>query len=420
MSDAAESPGSAMPPWMGDVLHERAVVEIAALSRKIRKRRLVAFFGRMEFSDNSKYTFLRAVARERNYDVVWVAPNQDLATRLAQAGLPVLDLTADADRAVSTLLHAAVAIFCVNPNESTGWERVLSAAVDGARKVQLWHGVSAKHLVLQLVDHLTPLDVRLREPWELNTRADYVLSTSEELDGYWREVFGCRSLIRGGLPRNELLRRDPVEWELLGAELPDVAARALAKPGRPKVLIVPTWQRHTHLTLTSRGLLAEMSSWAQARGADIFLKLHPVYTNAVTFDRPTFGPGCYVLASGVDIYPWLRLFDALVTDYSSIMFDFLLTGKPVARLDLPPGSHESFEPDFTLVPGGVDFAYTFTSTTLRRTFDTMLSRDTLGPARAAAAARLFPTDPGSACDDVLDVVDNLVEEAVADDWVVVN
>jgi hypothetical protein len=102
------------------------------------------------------------------------------------------------------------------------------------------------------------------------------------------------------------------------------------------------------------------------------------------------------------------------------MFDFLLTGRPVARLDLPPGFPEPFEPDFSLVPGGVDFAYTFTQATLRRTFDAMLHRDVLAPARAAAARRLFTTDPASACDDVLAVIDTLVEEAVDEDWVVVN
>jgi CDP-glycerol glycerophosphotransferase len=44
--------------------------------------------------------------------------------------------------------------------------------------------------------------------------------------------------------------------------------------------------------------------------------------------------GLYLLDPGTDVYPWLNRFDALVTDYSSIMFDFLLTGRPVLRLRL--------------------------------------------------------------------------------------
>lgn len=403
-----------------DLAYERALVEVERLSRAMRKRPLVVFFGRLDFSDNSKYAYLAAVARERDYDVLWATPSPALVERLTEAGLPVLDLAADPEAAVSTLLRAAVAVQCVNMNESTRFQRVFAAAVAGATQVQLWHGVSAKHLVLQLIGHLPVLDPALRETWTLNTRADLVLSTSEELDGYWREVFGCRRLLRAGLPRNEVLTRAPSQNELIGAELPAAASSALLRPGRRKLLVVPTWQRTSAVTLTDANTLGQIGLWAQSAKVDLFLKLHPMYAASFAMDKDTFGPNCYILPPGADVYPWLRLFDGLVTDYSSIMFDFLLTGRPVARLDLARGDLHTFEPDFSLVPGGVDFAYAFTPATVRTVLDRMFRTDPLAPARAAAAARLFPTDSGSACDDVLAVIDDLVAEAAAPDWVVVN
>jgi len=427
---AAES----APPWMQDLLAERAALEIEAISRRMVKERLVVFFGRSTFSDNTKYVFLRALARGRDYDVVWATPHRRLAQELTLAGLPAFDLSADRDASLAVLLRAAVAVFCVNPLESTGGDHLLPAALDGAEKVQLWHGVSAKRLVLQLVGHLNVTLPSMRQPWELTSRADLVLSTGEELDRFWRAVFGTRQLVRAGLPRNEVLLREPRPEELTGAMMPSDVMTALTSPARRKILLMPTWQRHADPALTADairgigGIGAEFRAWGAARGVDIFVKQHPVYAGQAGPAAPTgatggTGPGLYVIDAGVDVYPWLRCFDALVTDYSSVMFDFLLTGRPVGRLDVDRG--RTFEPDFSLVPGGVGFAHTLTLGAIGPALDAMIDRagldgDPLAPARAAAATRLLGTRPASACDDVLDVVDDLVERRTAQDWLVVN
>lgn len=51
------------------------------------------------------------------------------------------------------------------------------------------------------------------------SRADYVLSTAEILNPYWREVFGCDNIINASYPRNEVLLRKITPLELLGANL---------------------------------------------------------------------------------------------------------------------------------------------------------------------------------------------------------
>ena len=129
--------------------------------------------------------------------------------------------------------------------------------------------------------------------------------------------------------------------------------------------------------------------------------------------------GLYLLPGGLDVYPWLNRFDALITDYSSLMFDFMLTGKPVMRLELAPGEHQNFEPDYSLIPPG-EFAHVYTPDTLEKTIDAALGRDGMQAAREAMVAQLFETDPLAATDTLLALIGRWVDAATADDYTVIS
>ena len=370
------------------------------------------FFGRSTFADNTKYLYLSALARERNYEVYWCTPHDSLASQLNEAGLPCLHLAANVDLSIDTLLHAAVAVFCVNPNESLRGSFALTACLDGAKKLQLWHGVSVKHLLLTLIPHLSVRELVNRRAWEFASRADYVLSTTATFDAYWRNVFGCKTLVRAGFPRNEVILRGATKHELIGCELPD-SMRALLAGSQKKVLVVPTWQRERPTWLTSEECLVRMSQLGQTKGITFFVKAHPTY-QATGGDTHEIG-GLQILNAGVDVYPLMSSFDALVTDYSSIQFDFLLTGKPVLSMDLKPGEHQSFEPDWSLVPD-VDFRYRFTCQNFDARLHEALHADSMVEARREMCSRIFETDPCEASAALLRLIGRLVKEATADDF----
>ncbi len=147
---------------------------------------------------------------------------------------------------------------------------------------------------------------------------------------------------------------------------------------------------------------------------NFFFKMHPTYF-AQNVDTSKKAEGFYLLNPGTDTYPLMSRFDLLLTDYSSIMFDFLLTGKPVLGLDLRPDEHQRFEPDFSLVPD-VGFRHKFTQVDFEPKLRTALYEDDLAPQRAEMIDRIFETDPALASEQLLRLIDRLVDAAVADDF----
>ncbi|MFT3821570.1 MAG: CDP-glycerol glycerophosphotransferase family protein [Rubrivivax sp.] len=387
-----------------------------ALSRRMRKRPLVLFFGREAFSDNTKYLYLRALAEPRGYEVAWCTPHAAMARQLQAQGLPCLLLTqADQNAVIATLLDAAVAVFTMNPLESVGQVMPLLGCLAGAQQVQLWHGISVKRLNLQLLRHLPAGNGDLRQYWLANARADHVLSTASAFDAYWREVFGCRSLLRAGQPRNEVLVRPAEGLEWLGSELPPRSEAVLAA-GAPAVLVVPTWQRGKATELSDGDFLVRALHFARETGVQVFYKAHPAYASQWNMNKDEVD-GLHFIGPGVDLYPLLPRFSALVTDYSSILFDFLLTGAPVLTLDLQPGEHHSFEPDWSLVPPGLA-RRGFRGDGFGPALADVLCDDADRAARAAYARQIFETDPAAACAQLLQVIDRLVERSQQPDHAV--
>lgn len=387
--------------------------EFSELSRKLKKRPLVLFFGRSTFADNSKYLFLRAAAQPRGYDVVWCTINSELAAQLHAQNLPCLQLDQDIDLTLDLLLHAAVAVFTLNPLESVAMSQPMLGCLAGAKQLQLWHGVSVKKLTLQLLGYLGARSADVRPYWLSSIRADHVLSTASHFDGYWREVFGCRHLVRAGMPRNEVLLRPASALEHIGAELPE-RTRAAIESGRPAILVVPTWQRGKWTELSGSAFIAHAVKFAREHKANIFFKAHPTYFGHWK-QKDQEVEGLHMIDPGQDVYPWMSRFSALVTDYSSIMFDFLLTGKPVLTLDLQPGEHQSFEPDYSLVPEG-DFRILYSTETFSARLKRALFDDTQRDARLAYARQVFESDPLTASDDLLQLLDQLVDQTQRPDF----
>lgn len=374
--------------------------ELEELSRKTYKRPLVLFFGRNTFSDNTKYLYLEAVRSLSDCDVVWCTANPALAAQLTAHGLPCLDMTADQAVTTRELLQCSVAVFCENMLSAFHFNPALAGALAGAQKIQLWHGISVKHLDLMLLPHANVLDSAWRRTIRYAARPDLFLSTSSQLDSFWVRAHGGAQLVRAGQPRNVVLFRDPTAQELIGAELPPAQQAILDAPAKRRMLVAPTWKRGQGLFTSTAEFHRRLTAWARANDTVVFLKAHPFMAAA---ERPATVPGVFeVLDATVDMYPWLARFDAIVTDYSSIMFDFLLTGRPVFTYEQPSPAF-AFEPDWSLIPP-TPFRYAFDERTMEAVLDANIETHPLAASQQQLASELYETDPLAASDELLRVI----------------
>jgi CDP-glycerol glycerophosphotransferase (TagB/SpsB family) len=255
-----------------------------------------------------------------------------------------------------------------------------------------------KHLDLMLIEPLDIREAQFRRQLRFATRVDYFLSTSSHLDAFWLNAFGCTNLVRAGQPRNAVVVRPPTAAEMIGAELPPAQVALLEAPGRRKLLLAPTWQRGKPLYIWTQPFFDRLAKWAAANGATVFVKLHPFLMRAGM--PANLGEHVIFLNAGVDIYPWMAKFDAMITDYSSIMFDFLLLNRPIFTFNSRTQVEWGFEPDYSLIPEGT-FRYEFDATNFESVLEKNLADHPLHREQRAMRAALFETDPTQACEDLL-------------------
>lgn len=156
--------------------------------------------------------------------------------------------------------------------------------------------------------------------------ADYILCPNEFtkdcfLEDYMLSNFAKGKLLMAGYPRNEILQR---------TELYESIRKQLGVEDKQVIAYLPTWRNNTKeqtKQIRSENLNALLKQWDEALTEQqvVFMNQHPINKLPIDFSEYThikpFPRG--------SVYENLMAADVLVTDYSSVMFDYLLTGKKV-------------------------------------------------------------------------------------------
>lgn len=377
----AESEIFSSPAWL-----LRSVERIA---RAKRKEKLIVFFGRDSFSDNTKYLFLYALEHLKEYECVWCTRSAELEKRLLDAGLPVFNIEKNAPGKVITfLMRAQCAVFCSNFLDALGAATYLEA-LRGAELVQLWHGISIKRLDLMLMQGKDDFPVNFQQQWLGVIDAGSVLSPSSREDGFWAQAFGKTPLIRAGYPRNEVLLREATGYELIdAAKLADAAMQA-----RPLVLFAPTHALSGNRAVDLNRVIPLLLRFTRSMGGHLVIKPHPFQEICIN-DVGDITK----LPADADIYPILNRMDILVTDHSSIFIDYLLLDRPVVLLKTMSKLEEDvflYEPERYRCA-----AYAANEDNLYEVLQKAYESDSMQLIRQEVASLAFETDPATACSDI--------------------
>jgi CDP-glycerol glycerophosphotransferase len=193
--------------------------------------------------------------------------------------------------------------------------------------VQMWHGTP-----LKLIGHderahsYTGAQAHLRRMDRDVAKWDYLVSPSPACSEMFRSAFGFEGEIwETGYPRNDVLRSPDAD-----AKRADVRRRLGIPPDSLAVLHAPTWrddERGDDGGFRQSVMLdADLLGAALPAGSRLLLRLHRNVT-----ERPTSAQRDFVLdvSDHPDIADLYLAADVLVSDYSSAVYDFAVTGKPI-------------------------------------------------------------------------------------------
>lgn len=295
------------------------------------------------FEGNTKYLFL-GLQREAEIRPVWISKADSTVRELRENGFEAH--RADSFRGRLTTLRAGVVFVTGTMTDLPLWP------TGGANVVQLWHGVPLKRIA---ADAPSFEEFAVRERLRLlytYRQFDALTLTASGLGDSFRSAFRIEpDLPVTGYPRNDALFHE-IPDEGVGQ---DERAREIREDTDAERLVVylPTY-REDDTNPADHVDFGRLDRFLAERDAAMLVKFHP-------FSDPGFDPErfecLHVLPVGFDVYPLLRETDALVTDYSSVYFDYLLLDRPVVfyaydreRYGESPGFYFEYE---EVTPGPV-------------------------------------------------------------------
>lgn len=300
------------------------ILLVYPLSKLIPRDRLLWVFGAPNgrFEGNAKYLFLWLNQEGHRPAPVWVTSNASLAARLRQSGFQAY--RSSSLRGLFSAARGGVTF--VNDNTSD----VHFSLCNGTTVFNLWHGVGLKN-VLHGTKVGSSARLRRRSPNFLQRvrsirrlqRPDWVLSTSPEMsESFFARCFGLRP---ERAPALGYPRLDPhVDRRLQETALALEDYSALdTREGQRLILYAPTL-RESGADFLGQALpdLRRLSNALSRQDALLFVKLHPKMAAGNRVTRP-LPANIALLPDEMDLYPVLEKFDALVTDYSSLFFDYI-------------------------------------------------------------------------------------------------
>ena len=182
------------------------------------------------------------------------------------------------------------------------------------------------------------------------------------------------------------LDRDAFWRHLERTEPAEVVTFARSLPRYDKVVLYMPTYRDTHEDfIAASGIdFARLDEAMREQNALFIFKLHP-WTKLALPDADRY-PNLRFAPRASDVYPYLPLTDVLVTDYSSVYFDFLLLGRPVVLFAFDQERYEAQDRDLIL-----DYD-TYMPGPRAQTFDALLallSDELPAEPRQAEVRRLF-------------------------------
>jgi CDP-glycerol glycerophosphotransferase len=192
----------------------------------------------------------------------------------------------------------------------------------GQLYIQTWHGTPLKRLGRDIVD-VVPTGSYLKMMDREATYWDYLISPSAYCTELFPGTFGYTgTILETGYPRNDFLVAKSQKRDLIRRSL------GINDPNQLVVLYAPTWRDYQR---TATGNWKPVNFLNGNLGEKVTV-LYRGHTNTHQAHSQQVAKGAIDVTKYKNVAELYLAADVLVTDYSSSMFDFSVTGKPMIFL----------------------------------------------------------------------------------------
>jgi len=198
----------------------------------------------------------------------------------------------------------------------------------GTKFLATWHGTPLKHLVFDM-DNVASANPLYKQIFFQQSRQwDYLVTANQFSVDVFEHAFmyPVEKMLKSGYPRNDIL------------SAPDRDARARQikeKLGIPQdkkiILYAPTWRDDDYYGVGDYKftLKLDINRLKRELGDDYVLVLRTHYFITEHLDTTGFGDFVYNESSYDDIAELYLISDVLITDYSSVFFDYAILKRPI-------------------------------------------------------------------------------------------
>lgn len=273
------------------------------------------------WNDNSKYYHIYLCENNSDIRTIWISKTKKERDYVRSKGLE-----AYRKWSIKGLYHGLTSgafIFSSNISDINYW------ASGRAVKINMWHGVGLKKLGMKESDIYNPnsLANRILTPF-LYDEPTYFVGPSDMMAKHFADCYQLNSeqMLKVGYPRCEFMMNYKNKTKSLIQKYESTETEMLLKHiGKyDKVYIyMPTFRDAQTDFIKASGIdFHRFNELLKTKNYLLILKLHPA--TRIKEDNLASFSNILVMDKTIDIYPILPYTDVLITDYSSIYYDYIL------------------------------------------------------------------------------------------------
>lgn len=278
-----------------------------------------SFFGR-KYSDNPKAIYEYMKDRYPKYKMYWNV-NQDYVAYFKENHIPYV--TRFSFKGI--FKQARAKYWFTNVRRPLWWVKP-----EGTTIVQTWHGTPLKTIGVDVNTGSMPgVDAAKyhSQVTKDSDRWDYSVTPNEYSSDIFRRAFRLNrnQMINSGYPRNDILTN------YTQTDIDRIKASLEINPNKKVILYAPTWRDNEYVKADyfTAKLHLDLDKMKAELGDDIIVLVRTHYLIANSLDLTDYEGFALNVADYEDINDLYLISDLLITDYSSVFFDFAALKRPI-------------------------------------------------------------------------------------------